>query len=53
MVLAACGIAARALPSITRCGRPPTGAGRDESGRLGARRVFSAARLAADVLVAL
>ena len=41
MVLAACGIAARALPSITSCGRPPTGARRDESGRLCAGRVFS------------
>ena len=39
MVLAACGIAARALSNITRCGRPPTGAGRDQSGRLGARRL--------------
>ena len=31
----------------------PTGAGRDASGRLGARRVFSAAWLTADVLVAI
>ena len=40
MVLAACGIAARALSNITSCSRPPKGSRRDESGRLGARRVF-------------
>jgi hypothetical protein len=53
VVLAACGIAARALPNITSGGRPPTGVGRDDSGWLGAGCVFSAARLTADVLVPL
>ena len=40
MVLATRDLAVGALPNIARCGRPPTCAGRDASGRLGARRVF-------------
>ena len=53
MVLAARGIAAGALPNLTSRGRPAAGAGRNDSRRLAAHRVFSAARLTADVLVTL
>ena len=53
LVLAGRDIAAGALRNLTSRRRSATGAGSHQAGRLAARRVFPAARLAADVLVTL
>jgi hypothetical protein len=53
LVLSRRGLAARAARRLTSCGRSATGAGSSRARRLGAPRVFSIARLAAHVLVAI
>ena len=51
LVLAGCGFAAGSLRNLTSGGRSAAGAGSNRSRGLAARRIFSAARITAEVLV--